>query len=196
MDATPADPLASDPVAGEGSPRAHRLAEPKRPYTVTLTVHGAPGPFKDFGATAQYDVSNRKCGKYNSDTGTRMRITANESFPIEKISDTEYRGRFYLDLMRDEDFFGNGICHWEFTAIRIGLRATGASGETTFMPFAMKDSVSPGFSQTRYFWSGYYPGSRKPIQFSDSGDTSLDAVPADKKDEFFTIRMDIKEEYP
>lgn len=197
MDATPADPLASDPVAGEGSPRAHRLAVPGRPYTVTVTVEGAPGPFEAVSAFVQYDIANyQQCGKYNSDTGTRMPITASESFPLEKISNTKYRGTFYLDLMRDEDFFGNGVCHWGLTQMSTRLKATGAHEDTRFLPYLPKESITSQESRTLYFWSGYYPRAKNSDNYPEFGDKNLDSIPESHRSEFFKITLTTKEGTP
>ncbi|MFB5204607.1 DUF502 domain-containing protein, partial [Stenotrophomonas sp. 3diitr2024] len=49
-----------------------------------------------------------------------------EIVPVElrKVADGEYRGTLYVDRMLDEDYYGRGVCHWEFTGAGAMLKAT------------------------------------------------------------------------
>jgi hypothetical protein len=188
------DPLASEPVAGEGSPRAHRRPHPSRPYIVTATIKDAPGPFEQVEGVAQYDVSNdRSCGKYNSATGTRMRITSNEHFPMERISDTEYRGIFHLDLMQDEDYFGAGVCRWEFTEVRVGFKAKAGSVDTEFVPGIPGSEVLAQQQVIRYFWKDGYPDVPTIPNYADFGKANAEAFKPEIRGELFTIVLTPKE---
>ncbi|AJQ81660.1 hypothetical protein BRN52_02670 [Xanthomonas oryzae pv. oryzae] len=85
---------------------------PRKAYEVALTLNKAPGAFGLVEAAAQYDVSNeQQCGKIQPETGTACRITSQENVVLKKISETEYRGTVYLDLMQDEDYYGRGVCY-------------------------------------------------------------------------------------
>jgi len=48
--------------------------------------------------------------------------------------------------------------------------------------------VLAGGTQARYFWKGYYPRF-KDGQHADYGTHQLNAVPADKVNEFFTVTL-------
>ena len=128
------NPAVESPLAEheQGRGLARLNPSPKRAYTLVVTVKDAPGTFEAMTATAQYDVINEnECGHINRSSGTAERITSNETFVLEKVSDTEYRGKFYLDLMQDEDYYGRGACHWELMEARIVLQATGAPGRSS-----------------------------------------------------------------
>lgn len=82
---------------------------PRRAYELTLTLDKAPGAFAAVNGNAQYDVSNdRECGQIHPQTGVGQRITSSESISLKKVSEQQYRGVLYLDLMQDEDYYGRG----------------------------------------------------------------------------------------
>lgn len=183
---------------GQGdAPRRKLDPDPKRAYRITLTIADAPGPFASVEGVAQYDVENEnECGEVNPATGTRYRMTSNELFVLETVSDHRYEGTVYADLILDEDYYGKGICRWELTDVRAQLRATGATTETEFLPAMRGSEVQSQQSVKKYFWSGYYPRAPKSTNYPDFGDLTLDGVPADRHDEFFTLTISATEAQP
>ncbi|MEA9607527.1 hypothetical protein QY702_14010 [Xanthomonas campestris pv. plantaginis] len=169
---------------------------PRKAVEVTLTLKNAPGAFGLVQGAAQYDVSNEDaCGKVQPETGTAGRITSQEDFALKKVSDTEYRGTVYLDLMQDEDYYGRGVCHWEFTGASVMLKATGAEEETRFLSFIEAKTVTAQQTQTKYYWSKGYPRSESK-SFPDTGELSPEKFKADIRNELFTITLAAKEVAP
>ncbi|WP_161962819.1 hypothetical protein [Xanthomonas campestris] len=169
---------------------------PRKAVEVTLTLKNAPGAFGLVQGAAQYDVSNEDaCGKIQPETGTAGRITSQEDFALKKVSDTEYRGTVYLDLMQDEDYYGRGVCHWEFSGAGVMLKATGAEEETRFLSFIEANTVTAQQTQTKYYWSKGYPRSESN-GFPDTGELSPEKFKADIRNELFTITLAAKEVAP
>ncbi|PPT34945.1 hypothetical protein XarbCFBP8132_20875 [Xanthomonas arboricola] len=169
---------------------------PRKAYEVTLTLDKAPGAFGLVQGAAQYDVSNEaECGKIQPETGTAGRITSQEDFALKKISDTEYRGTVYLDLMQDEDYYGRGVCHWEFSGASVLLKATGAEEETRFLSFIEGKTVQAQQPQTKYYWKEGYPRSESK-SFPDTGELSPDKFKPEIRDNLFTITLAAKEVAP
>lgn len=147
--------------ADEQGPRRKLNPEPKRAYRITLTIADAPGPFASVEGVAQYDVDNDStCGKIIPETGVAGRITTLELFNLVKVTDTRYEGTIYADQVLDEDYYGRGICRWSFTRVQVVLKATGAPGETEFLPSIYAEEVFAGQSVTKYFWKQRYPRSK------------------------------------
>lgn len=185
----------SQATATKDAPRRNLNPAPKRAFEIRLKVEGAPGPLSQVSGTAQFDVSNdTECGHYNRLAGVVERITSNEPFTLAKVSDSEYSGVVHLDAILDEDYYGNGVCRWELSEARVALRADEPDA-TRFVPKLPGEAVAAGGSQTRYYWKGYYPRT-KTGNFADYGNKNLDEVPADKRDEFFTITLSAKEVQP
>jgi hypothetical protein len=94
---------------------------------------------------AQYDVTNEdQCGHIEPATGTAARITSQEPVELRKVADGEYRGTLYVDRMLDEDYYGRGVCKWEFTGAGAMLKATGAEEETRFLTFVDAKPLTEG----------------------------------------------------
>lgn len=156
--ATEATAAADVQAGGRGLARLN--PSPRKAYEVTLTLDKAPGAFGLVEAAAQYDVSNeQECGRIQPETGTAGRITSQETVALKKISETEYRGTLYLDLMQDEDYYGRGVCHWEFSGASVLLKATGAEEETRFLSFIEAKTVTAQQALTKYYWKDGYPRS-------------------------------------
>lgn len=186
---------AADVQAG-GRGLAKLNPSPRQAYALTLTLDKAPGAFGLVEAAAQYDISNeQECGKIQPETGTAGRITSQENVALKKISDTEYRGTVYLDLMQDEDYYGRGVCHWEFSGASVLLKATGAEEETRFLSFIEAKTVTAQQALTKYYWKDGYPRSESK-SFPDTGELGPEQFKPDIRDNLFTITLAAKEVAP
>ncbi len=110
---------------------------PQKAYKLKVEIKDAPaGGFKDFGGSVGFDIGNvKECGYYigYGYQGIVPGVYRNIDFPLTQLSDSEYEGVFYTDWGKDGDFYGRGVCHWRFTGMGAGFRATGAEGETSFV---------------------------------------------------------------
>lgn len=168
--------------------------DPKRAYRIVMTIENAPGPLVPDPGSTQHDITNlQECGRINHNTGMAYHINAHPQFEWKKISDSEYEGTVYADQMVDEDYFGRGVCHWKFTFANASLSATGDESETRFQPTIEAEEIAAGQAVTWYFWKGGYPVDT-PLPsngkgFADFGQKDLDKVPAEKRNEFFSVTL-------
>lgn len=174
----------------EGEPQRKLNSAPKHGYVITMTLKEAPGPFASIEAVAQYTVENSaECGKKIPIAGVFPRITTNEPFEMTRVSDSEYRGTLYTDLVLDEDYFGRGVCRWMFVEARVRLRATNDERDTRFVPSLLAESILHGGEDTKYFWKENYPRVPAYDAYPEVGEASLDKIPLDRHGEFFTITL-------
>lgn len=171
---------------------------PTQAYEIRLTLANASdlssavdgkSPFTVVEGTAQFDASNgARCGKSNAQSGHVPTSASHEPFRLSRVSATEYVGTVYADMLLDEDYYGRGVCHWTLTEARVALRARADIADTRFVAGLPAKEVLAGGAQARYFWKGYYPRFEDG-QHADYGRNQLDAVPADKLNEFFTVTL-------
>ncbi len=187
----------SPPVeTDEDAPLRKLNPQPKRAYLITMKIEGAPGPFAVVRGVAQYDVENAECGRYLKIAGVFPSMTSMEAFPLTRISDTEYQGTVYADLILEEDYFGRGVCRWRFMQAQVVLKATGANEETRFLPSLPAEAVYAQESEKRYFWNERYPRSQTE-NFPSFG--RMDIAEFAKQishDELFTITLAAREARP
>ncbi|MCG8277015.1 hypothetical protein [Stenotrophomonas sp. NLF4-10] len=184
-------------VANGGRGLAKLNPAPRKAYELTLQLKDAPGPFAVVSGVAQYDVVNEdQCGHIEPATGTASRITSQEDVVLHKVSDTEYRGMVYLDLMQDEDYYGRGMCRWEFTGAGVMLKATGAEGETRFLSFIEADRFMKGDVLTRYYVPRHYPRSEKLPDFGASGTEDPSKYRPELQGDLFTASLSGSEVQP
>lgn len=129
-------------------------------YRITMTINDAPGPFGSMRAIAHYDVTNPECLTPPKDNpGGRSAPIPTKALvlPIESAGDGVYRVTAYADYMQDEDYFGRGVCRWEFASFVVQMKATGAEGETLFVPAIPVQKLTPGGAERIYFNKAAYP---------------------------------------
>ena len=188
-------------VDNESTIPVHERPHPQQAYRLTMTIDNAPGPFGQVRGNLQYDVSNEdECGKINPVAGIAERITHLPDLAWTPVGANTYEAIVYADLMLDEDYYGKGLCHWEFKGAAGMLRATGDERETRFMPAMDYDEIYAQKTKVLYFWKASYPMDT-PLPsdgkgFPDYGDPSLDKVPIERRQEFFTVTMAANKVHP
>ena len=115
---------------------------------------------------------------------------------VQKLDDSTYVGTVYLDGMVDEDYYGDGVCHWQLTEVAVGLKATGADAETGFAPDISPEEILAQHSVKKYFWKERYPREEGYENFPAFGSKTLDNVPFDRRDEYFTLTLASTEVQP
>lgn len=168
---------------------------PKRRYDITMTIKDAPGPFGMVKFWAHYLAPD--CMYWTDKfAGTTGKPTHTIEMPFQKLDDTTYVGTVYLDGMVDEDYYGNGVCHWELTEVAVGLKATGADAETGFAPDIYPEIIVAQKPVVKYFWKKRYPREEGYENFPEFGSKTLDKVPFDRRGEYFTVTLASTEVQP
>jgi hypothetical protein len=83
---------------------------------------------------------------------------------LRKVAEGEYRGTLYVDRMLDEDYYGRGVCKWEFTGAGAMLKATGAEEETRFLTFVDAKPLTEGSRYALLSGSVYPRRSRSQLR--------------------------------
>lgn len=182
----PADVPASD----NQQQRARTQAQPQQAYELLLTLDNPPGPFAVVEAVAQYDVVNEEqCGNINPLTGTAERITHQQAITLQPLGGNRYRGTVYADLMRDEDYYGRGVCHWQFSGAGALLKATGADGETRFTSFIDAQAIDQGQPATRHYPARDYPQVEEMADYAQPGKADADSYVPALRGQLFTATL-------
>ena len=169
---------------------------PQMAYDIRITLKDPPGPFAEINAAAQYDVANPgQCGEPQPLSGAIPRITTNESVKLERVSDTEFMGRVYVDQVLDEDYYGRGVCRWEFIETRVSFRASDDPMSSSFIATLHADAVESGASKATFFWSGHYPKAEID-NYSTIGHAALDHVEEADQHEFFQVEISAQQAQP
>jgi len=131
---------------------------PQQGIDFTWTVRDAPGPFEKVVGRAQYDVINSGgCGYVQPATGTPTGMTTSMEVPLVKISDVEYKGTVFQDLLKDGNYYGRAECRWGLAAVAVVFRATGAADETRFDTLMNRESLIAGERVVKFYLGKNYP---------------------------------------
>lgn len=176
----------------------HRNPQPKEAYRITMKIDNAPGPFAKMLGLAQFNVVNTEClrppkdnpGGYSSPVPMDV-----AEIPLTQIDETTWSGVVYADQMRDEEYVpGRGVCHWELIQAQVQLKATGAEGETRFIPSIDAENVLSGEPQTTYFNKVTYPVFEDG-NYTDNGIPSRSMIgPSVRDEDLFTVTFQAKKE--
>ncbi|CAM5614203.1 hypothetical protein [Rhodanobacter lindaniclasticus] len=126
---------------------------PQERYELTFTVHDAPGRFDSASADIQYEVWDTACVPTDPISGAKSKTPGLiVPIPLQRVSDTVYRGEVALDLPVPEDYFGLGVCHWMVQGAGIGLKTRDAR----FGAGMTGDDIKAQTTAPLYFWKDYY----------------------------------------
>lgn len=163
---------------------------PRMRYEVTLTLEGAPGLFDAVNGFVQYRVTNDRCVPLQPISGATVAPEKDIQLSLTRISDNAYKGIVYADLMRDEDYYGMGMCHWSITAVVAQLKKKAV----TFSPDLSSDELLAQKPKITYFWRGDYLDA--DAERSEMGNTQRSYFKQSLQDELFTVTLAAKEEFP
>ena len=183
---------------GDGPVYAHRNPHPRHVYELSIQIENAPGEFKSSSASISMSAKSSACAPVHGfPIGAAAVPSAFFNFPLEKISDTQYRGYFATDPLVNESYWhGKPPCEWEFIAVGFGFSATGAEGETGFSGDIDAMELASGRPVKRYYWKGHYPkladmGSLD--SFSTDGSKNVEEIQPKMRDNLFSITATARE---
>ena len=147
-------------AARPDAPEYRKNPRPTQAYWITMKIQDAPGPFAQLLGLVQFDVVNTEClppREFNPGGYSSPVPTEGVEIPLKKVSDTEYTGIVYADQMLDEDYYGRGVCRWKLIQAQVQMKATGADGETLFIPQIRHERLLNEQPETVYFNRRSYP---------------------------------------
>lgn len=163
---------------------------PVQRYELTATVD-APGAFDSAEGYLSYDIANVECVPKDSFEGARNVPSSSRAFELTRVDAHTWKGYFYRDLLKDEDYFGLGTCHWDATNAVPVFKVHGAS----FSPALVVQDVVGKVPSTSYF---------RKSDFYDRSMHGIGAIPHRATEEgvlkepgaFFPITVTIKATRP
>jgi hypothetical protein len=181
---------ACSPSIDAGSTKARLNPHPVKRYEVIATSD-APGPWDSIEGYIGYDVINRDCVPEGSFTGGQNVPNTGLDIEMTRVDDHTWKGYFYRDALRDEDYFGLGVCHWDATSAGIAAIAKGVrfNWGTGLEPL-LHDGL-----QTFYFKKSVYGD----LSFARYGAPTLTAEDPEVRqhpDAYFRATIAVKETMP
>lgn len=175
---------------------------PKQAYRLKIKINDAPGPLKLMGKFGVGYKAENCSYVINRMGGAPANPEKDVETQVRQLGEFEYETVVYADAVLDEDYFGEGICHWKPDGFGISLKATGNPEETEFnFSDVMKDLLEKK-TLTKYFSKKAYPYSRTKDNsiypnYVDFGLSSLKSYNIEQyRDEMFTINVTLEEVQP
>ena len=174
---------------------------PKQAYRLRIKINDAPGPLKlmrnmsvGYGARdCSYIINHIEGASANPEKKVRAET--------RKLAEFEYEAIIYADAVQDEDYFGEGVCHWKAEGFGLGFQATGSPNETIFNFGDSLNDLIEKKTLTKYYWKWSYPYFTREdgsisLDFVNFGITSPELYSAEEHKEMFTITVTLEEIKP
>ena len=174
---------------------------PKQAYRLKIKINDAPGPLVSMNNTYVRYMARDCSYVINHIEGVTSHPRKYVDIPLRQVGKNEYEASFYFDAVQDEDYFGEGICHWKPDGFGGTFKATGKEEETGFTISDVMRNLLEKKTLTNYYWKWSYPyftredGSISP-DFVNFGITSPELYSAEEHKEMFTITVTLEEIKP
>ena len=174
---------------------------PKQAYRLRIKINDAPGPLVSMNDTYIRYMARDCSYVINHIEGVTSHPRKYVDIPLRQVGKDEYEASFYFDAVQDEDYFGEGVCHWKPDGFGGTFKATGKEEETGFTISNVMRNLLEKKTLTKYYWKWSYPyftredGSISP-DFVNFGITSPELYSAEEHKEMFTITVTLKEIKP
>jgi len=167
---------------GNVEPSIHLNPNPSMHYEITYRVNDPAVIFDAVEAIGSYQVTNEACAPLIPISGVRK--APNKVLPLEvrAIDRSTYRVAVHPDALLDENYFGEGVCHWSLTATTLVLKRQGKELSASYMSKDMYEGRETLIYYPRN-WLRSAPGG-----FIEGGSTSSSIYP--NRDDLFTISVD------
>ena len=171
---------------------------PKQAYRLRIKINDAPGPLKLIGKFGVGYKAENCTYIINKIEGAPAKPEKNLQTDIRQLGEFEYETVVYADALLDEDYFGEGVCHWQPEGFGFSLKATGSPEETEFNFSDIMKYLLEKKTLTNYYWKWSYPYSRKEdgTLYTDSVDFGIESpeiYSAEDHKEMFTITVTLEE---
>ena len=171
---------------------------PKQAYRLRIKINDAPGPLVSMNDTYIRYMARDCSYVINHIEGVTSHPRKYVDIPLRQVGKDEYEASFYFDAVQDEDYFGEGVCHWKPDGFGGTFKATGKEEETGFTNSDVMRNLLEKKTLTKYYWKWSYPyftredGSISP-DFVNFGITSPELYSAEEHKEMFTITVTLEE---
>ena len=171
---------------------------PKQAYRLRIKINDAPGPLVSMNDTYIRYMARDCSYVINHIEGVTSHPRKYVDIPLRQVGKDEYEASFYFDAVQDEDYFGEGVCHWKPDGFGGTFKATGKEEETGFTISDVMRNLLEKKTLTKYYWKWSYPyftredGSISP-DLVNFGITSPELYSAEEHKEMFTITITLEE---
>jgi len=172
---------------------------PKQAYRLKIKINDAPGPLKLMGSMS-VGYGARNCSYIiNRIEGVAANPEKDLEIEVRQLGEFEYEAIVYTDAMQDENYFNEGVCHWQIEGFGLGFKATGEPSETRFSFGDIFNDLIEKKTLTKYFSKKAYPYSVTKDNsifpnYVDSGLPSLKLYNIEKyRNDMFTITVTLEE---
>ena len=171
---------------------------PKQAYRLKIKINDAPGPLVSMNNTYVRYMARDCSYVINHIEGVTSHPRKYVDIPLRQVGKNEYEASFYFDAVQDEDYFGEGVCHWQPDGFGGTFKATGKEEATGFTISDVMRNLLEKKTLTKYYWKWSYPyftredGSISP-DFVNFGITSPELYSAEEHKEMFTITVTLEE---
>ena len=188
-------------IQKETEAKFHLNPQPKQAYRLMIKINDAPGPLQLMGKMGVGYKAEDCTYIINKFEGAPAHPEKNVQFDIHQINEFEYESIVYADAILNEDYFGDGVCHWNPEGFGFSLSATGKPDETRFNFSDILEKLLSKKTLTQYYWKWTYPFSKKEdgTLYTDSvhyGIVSPELYDAEKHKEMFSITVSLEEIQP
>ena len=108
---------------------------PKQAYRLKIKINDAPGPLVSMNNTYVRYMARDCSYVINHIEGVTSHPRKYVDIPLRQVGKNEYEASFYFDAVQDEDYFGEGVCHWKPDGFGGTFKATGK--EEDFVNFGI-----------------------------------------------------------
>ena len=118
------DEMAPLPRREIGEIVVRRAPAPLERYVISAVFEGLPLAVDRFSGVARFSVSNPECAPLDTERaygGVRLAPRHEVVLEWRRDGDGVYRANAVLDALRDEDYFGLGVCRWRFDGVDVGF---------------------------------------------------------------------------
>ncbi|MDO4642090.1 MAG: hypothetical protein Q4A84_10415 [Neisseria sp.] len=174
---------------------------PTKAYRIKIKINDAPGPLKLMGDMDVGYLADNCSYIINKLEGATAKPEKDLQTKIQQIGQNEYETVIFLDAIQDEDYFGNGVCHWKPYGFSTLFKATGKLEETGFSIGDIIENLIEKRTITKYYWKGGYPyyknddGSIYDNSITDDGvlQQSLNMYTDEQRKNLFNVIISIEE---
>ncbi len=152
------DPLAAISVAEMPELEVRANASPRKQYAIVIAFDGLPGPIIDVQAIADYAVDNVECVPPLLLSGARLRPEHTLKLDLQSIDTNRYGLHLHADALRDEDYFGMGVCRWSMHWATVRFR----SATTEFVAAIAINRIESGTPVVLHYLVSDYDRSQEP----------------------------------
>lgn len=123
-------------------------SSPSQSYVVDIDFKNHPGPFSDVEATAHYRVGDG-CTPPLPFSGAILPPRHAMALVVKRINEDSYQATFHLDALRNEDYFGLGVCRWAFQNVSVRFKSPATQFIATYA--GSKDGIPSNAKEVLHY---------------------------------------------